>query len=114
MLEQILTFTMSYVQLIITGLLLIVVILKLIHIGQIRRINKKLNYAAIRLQQYLDAVFVEEAQEPQEAAEEEKAQLEVPQQLKSQQEEHMRVSLEQRKQQKDGELLDTVLQEIFD
>lgn len=136
MLEQILTQAMSYIQLITAALLFIGVVLELIHIGQTRRINKKLSYAAHWLQRYLNAVFNEETEEPagEEAQPEPEAvpepapepvpeleampepaaaQLEVSTLLKSRQEENMRVSLAQKKLQKDEELLDTVLQEVF-
>lgn len=139
MLEQILTQAVSYIQLITAGLLFLGVVLELVHIGQTRRINKKLSYAAHWLQRYLNAVFNEETQEPAErvmqpepepeitpepvpqpapvsepAPEPAAAQLEVSTLLKSRQEENMRVSLAQKKLQKDEELLDTVLQEIFE
>lgn len=115
MLEEILTQAMSYIQLIIAALLLFGVVLQLIHIGQTRRINKKLNYAGMKLQQYLNVVFTEEEEEEQKEDKPVQAvQAEVIQSRKSRQEEDMRVSLEHKKQQKDGELMDTVLQEIFD
>lgn len=115
MLEEILTQAMSYIQLIIAALLLLGVVLQLIHIGQTRRINKKLNYAGMKLQQYLNVVFTEEEEEEQKEDKPVQAvQAEVIQSRKSRQEEDMRVSLEHKKQQKDGELMDTVLQEIFD
>lgn len=128
MLEQILTQAMSYIQLITAALLLLAVLLELIHIGQIRRINKKLSYAVHWLQRYLNAVFNDEPEEPMEeeqpqvepapelvpASEQTEEQLEVSKLLKSRQEENMRVSLAQKKLQKNEELLDTVLQEIFD
>lgn len=118
-LEQIFTQAMSYIQLIIAALLLLEVILGLIHIRQTRKISKKISYAGLKIQQYLDAVFDNEeeveVEEEEEAAEEDKpVQLEVLETRKSQQEENMRVSLEHKKQRKDGELMDTVLQEIFD
>ncbi len=115
MLEEILTQAMSYIQLIIAALLLLGVVLQLIHIGQTRRINKKLNYAGMKLQQYLNVVFTEgEEEEQKEDKPVQAVQAEVIQSRKSRQEEDMRVSLEHKKQQKDGELMDTVLQEIFD
>lgn len=128
MLEQILTQAMSYIQLITAALLLLAVLLELIHIGQTRRINKKLSYAVHWLQRYLNAVFNDEPEEPMEeeqpqvelapelvpASEQTEEQLEVSKLLKSRQEENMRVSLAQKKLQKNEELLDTVLQEIFD
>ena len=115
MLEEILTQAMSYIQLIIAALLLLGVVLQLIHIGQTRKINKKLNYAGMKLQQYLNVVFTEEEEEEQKEDKPVQAvQAEVIQSRKSRQEEDMRVSLEHKKQQKDGELMDTVLQEIFD
>ncbi len=116
MLEEILTQAMSYIQLIIAALLLLGVVLQLIHIGQTRRINKKLNYAGMKLQQYLNVVFTEEEEEEEQKEDKpvQAVQAEVIQSRKSRQEEDMRVSLEHKKQQKDGELMDTVLQEIFD
>lgn len=123
MLEQVLAFIMSNVQLITAALLFAAIVFELIHIGQTRRINKKLSYAGRWLQRYLNAVLNDEAQETEETRkdtivltepEEKKAQTEASQLLKSRQEENMRVSLAHKKMQKDEELLDTVLQEIFD
>lgn len=132
MLEQILTQAMSYIQLITAALLLLAVLLELIHIGQTRRINKKLSYAVHWLQRYLNAVFNDEPEEPleeeqpqvelapelapasEQTEEQTEEQLEVSKLLKSRQEENMRVSLAHKKLQKNEELLDTVLQEIFD
>ena len=116
MLEEILTLTMPYIQLIIAALLLLGVVLELIHIGQTRRISKRLKYAGMKLQQYLNVVFTdeEEDEDEEEVVEDKPVQTEAIQTRKSRQEEDMRVSLEHKKQQKDGELMDTVLQEIFD
>lgn len=117
MLEQILALIIPNLRLITAGLILLGVFLELVHIGQTRRINRKLSRAGTRLQQYLDVVFNSEDEKAKEEETDESrqaAQLEVPQARKSRQEENMRVSLEQKRQQKDGELLDTVLQEIFD
>ncbi len=139
-LEPILTQVMSNIQLIIGILLFIAVVLEFVHIRQTRRINKKLSYAGRWLQRYLNAVFNEDSSsEPEEEEEEETAalreqrdlprseqeniqrrddiepaELAVSQPLKSRQEENMRLSLAHKKQRKDEELLDTVLQEIFD
>lgn len=124
MLVQILTQAMSHVQLITAILLLAAVVLQLVHIGQTRRINKKLSNAGRWLQRYLNAVFQDEEdaagqeevylrEEAKERAREVEAQL-TAQPLQSRQEENMRSSLENKKQKKDEELLDTVLQEIFD
>ncbi len=126
MLEQILTQAMSHVQLITAVLLLTVAVLEFVHIGQTSRINKKLSRAGRWLQRYLNAVFSEETyDEP--AEEETKArteirantgekemQLTVAQPLKSRQEEEMRNSIARKKQKRDEELLESVLQEIFD
>lgn len=125
MLDQILTLAMSHVQLITTALIFAAVVLELIHIGQTRRINKRLGRAGRWLQRYLNAVFSEDAYEEPVKEErdtraevntntEEDAQLSAAQTIKSRQEENMRASLAQKKQKKDEELLDTVLQEIFD
>ncbi len=134
MLDQVLALAMSHVQLITACLLLTAVALELIHIGQTSRINKKLSRAARWLQRYLNAVFNESTQENETIQEEQdtriqrsreqnpesrasvrdtKAQLEVAQ-LKSMQEENMRASLARKKEKRDEELLDSVLQEIFD
>ena len=125
MLDQILTFAMSHVQLIIAALIFVTVVLELVHIGQTRRINKKLSRAGHWLQRYLNAVFHEDAYEEPEEEEtdirtgiktdtREETQLSVVQPVKSRQEENMRVTLAPKKQKKEEELLDTVLQEIFD
>ena len=129
MLDQILTFTMSNIQLITAILIFLAVVLQLLHIGQTRRINKKLSRAGHWLQRYLNAVFHEDAYEETENEEtgneetdtgtdtkdmREEPQLSVVQPVKSRQEENMRSTLANKKQKKDEELLDTVLQEIFD
>lgn len=126
MLDQILTQAMSHVQLITAILIFAAVALELVHIGQTRRINKRLGRAGHWLQRYLNAVFREDAyEEPvkeetdiragvEEHHHKEHVQLAVEQPVKSRQEENMRVSLAQKKQKKEEELLDTVLQEIFD
>lgn len=128
MFEQILALFMPHLQMIIAALLFVAVFLELVHIGQIRRIHKKINYAARCLQKYLDTVFYDDGDEESALVEEQQLQeTETVQQggqtaiqvdtsklLKSRQEENMRVSLAHKKLQKDGELLDTVLQEIFD
>lgn len=125
MLDQILTLTMSNVQLITAALIFAAVVLELVHIGQTRRINKRLSRAGHWLQRYLNAVFHEDAYEEQEKEEtnirtgiktntEEEIQLSVAQPVRSRQEENMRTTLAQKKQKKEEELLDTVLQEIFD
>lgn len=126
MLEQILAQAVSHVQLITAALILSAVALELIHIGQTRRINKKLSRAGRWLQRYLNAVFSEDTHEtaekdtkqaertsPRTRGKEQEVQLEAAQ-PKSLQEENMRASLARRKQKKDEELLDSVLQEIFD
>ncbi len=129
MLDQILTLTMSNIQLITAILIFLAVVLQLLHIGQTRRINKKLSRAGHWLQRYLNAVFHEDAYEETENEEtgneetdigtdtkdmREEPQLSVVQPVKSRQEENMRSTLANKKQKKDEELLDTVLQEIFD
>lgn len=125
MLDQIQTFAMSHVQLITAVLIFAAVVLELVHIGQTRRINKKLSRAGRWLQRYLNAVFHEDAYEEPEEEEtdirtgikidtREEAQLSVEQSVKSRQEENMRTALARKKQKKEEELLDTVLQEIFD
>lgn len=125
MLDQIQTFAMSHVQLITAALIFAAVVLELVHIGQTRRINKKLSRAGHWLQRYLNAVFHEDAyEEPEEEEPDikaeigtdtmEEAQLSVEQSVKSRQEENMRTALARKKQKKEEELLDTVLQEIFD
>ncbi len=130
MLEQILTQAMSHIQLITGILLLTAVALELIHIRQTSRINKKLSYAGRWLQRYLNAVFNEEAhnepededtdtkihvkEQDQSRAEQVQFTVSQPQPLKSRQEENMRLSLAHKKQKKDEELLESVLQEIFD
>ncbi len=113
MLEQILAQIMSQLQLIIAALLLAAVILEIIHIRQTQKIHKKISYAGRWLQRYLKVVLSENTDD--ELQQEDAAkQLEVSQSLKSRQEEDMRMSLIQKKQKKDGELLDSVLEEIFD
>jgi len=125
MLDQILTFAMSHVQLITAALIFAAVVLELVHIGQTHRINKKLSRAGHWLQRYLNAVFHEDDYEKPEEEEtdirtgiktdaREETQLSVAQPVKSQQEENMRITLARKKQKKEEELLDTVLQEIFD
>ena len=127
MLDQILTLTMSNIQLITAILIFLAVVLQLLHIGQTRRINKKLSRAGHWLQRYLNAVFHEDAYEENEETGNEETdtgtdtkdmreepQLSVVQPVKSRQEENMRSTLANKKQKKDEELLDTVLQEIFD
>ena len=128
MFEQILALFMPHLQMIIAALLLIAVFLELVHIGQIRRIHKKINYAGRCLQKYLDTVFYNDEDEETALVEEQQMQetgtlqqgeqtaiqVDTSKLLKSRQEENMRVSLAHKKLQKDGELLDTVLQEIFD
>lgn len=138
MFNQILTLAMSYVQLITAALLFVVVVLELVHIRQIRRINKRLSRAGQWLQRYLSVVFLEDADEKMETEEtdrkagmkedteeivkidktekdkNEEVQLSAAQPLRSRQEENMRVILTHKKLRKDEELLDTVLQEIFD
>lgn len=138
MFDQILTLAMSYVQLITAALLFVVVVLELVHIRQIRRINKRLSRAGQWLQRYLSVVFLEDADEKMETEEtdrkagmkedteeivkidktekdkNEEVQLSAAQPLRSRQEENMRVILTHKKLRKDEELLDTVLQEIFD
>lgn len=131
MLDQILTFTMSNIQLITTGLIFAAVFLEFVHIGQTSRINRRLKRAGHWLQRYLNAVFREDAYEESEqpetgleedvrtsgksdAKERESVQLSAAQPVKSRQEEEMRVALAHKKQRKEEELLDTVLQEIFD
>ncbi len=137
MFDQILTLAMSYVQIITAVLIFIAVILEIVHIGQTRRMNKRLARAGHWLQRYLETVFRDDACEEVEKAEaesvkaddgdyeteecsteenvtEEAVQLSAGQPLRSRQEENMRVTLKHKKQKKDEELLDTVLQEIFD
>lgn len=135
MFDQILTLAMSYVQLITAALIFTVVVLELVHIGQVRRINKRLSRAGHWLQRYLSVVFLEDADEKMETEEtdtevgmkedtkeidktvkdkNEEVQLSAAQPLRSRQEENMRVILTHKKLRKDEELLDTVLQEIFD
>lgn len=122
-LEQILAQVIPNLQLITAALIFIVAALELIHIGQTSRINRKLSRAGRWLQRYLNTVFSESTQESAQEEEEiplsarireEDAQLEVADVPRSTQEEQMRVSLERRKLRKDEELLDSVLQEIFD
>lgn len=139
-LEQFLTQAMSHIQLIMGILLLTAVVLELVHIRQTSRINKKLSYAGRWLQRYLNAVFNEDSRSESEEEESEErntlkeqrniqrseqrntqkregteqVQYTVSQPLKSRQEENMRLSLAHKKNKKEEELLDTVLQEIFD
>lgn len=124
MLEQILTQAMSHVQLITAVLLLTVAVLELVHIGQTSRINKKLSRAGRWLQRYLNAVFREETYDESEEEEteaeiraktgEKEVQLAVAQPVKSRQEEEMRNTIAKKKRKRDEELLESVLQEIFD
>lgn len=125
MLDEILTLAMSHIQLITAALMAAAVLLELIHIGQTRRINKRLHKAGLWLQRYLNTVLSDDtyeeskAEETDSAAEarvydEDEAQLSAEQSVKSRQEENMRVALAHKKTKKDEELLDTVLQEIFD
>ncbi len=129
MLEQVLAFIMPNLQLITAALLFAAIVFELIHIGQTRRINKKLSYAGRWLQRYLNVVLNDNAQETDERdhtdeterqtvvlaqAETKEMKIENSQLLKSRQEENMRVSLANKKLQKDEELIDSVLQEIFD
>lgn len=143
-LEKFLAYAMSNIQLIICILLFIAVVLELVHIRQTSRINKKLSYAGRWLQRYLNAVFNEDSYSESEDEESEEGnipneqisvqqyeqknmqgkiqngegteqeQIAVSQPLKSRQEENMRISLAHKKQRREEELLDTVLQEIFD
>lgn len=119
MLDEILTFAVSHIQLITAGLMFAAVFLELVHIGQTRRINKRLHKAAKWLQRYLSVVLSEdtyEEPEPAQAADdpEDEAELSAANMLQSRQEENMRTVLAQKKQRRNEELLDTVLQEIFD
>lgn len=120
MLEQFLEQAVSNAQLITAALLFVLAVLELIQIVQTRRINKKLRRAGDWLQRYLDVVFNEEEPDVADGEEEKGCEperemhVETLLPLKSRQEENMRVSLAQKKQKKDEELLDTVLQEIFD
>lgn len=133
MLDQILTLLMSNIQLITTGLIFAAVFLEFVHIGQTSRINRRLKRAGHWLQKYLNAVFREDAYEESEQSEDgqeeeadirtagktdtkerETVQLSAARPVKSRQEEDMRVALAHKKQKKEEELLDTVLQEIFD
>lgn len=127
MFDQILTLAMSHVQMITAVLIFAAVILELVHIGQTRRMNKRLARAGHWLQRYLNTVFHDDVCEEAEKVEtepvqadakensaEEAVQLSAEQPLRSRQEENMRVTLKHKKQKKDEELLDTVLQEIFD
>ncbi len=132
MFDQILTLAMSYIQLITAALIFIVAVLQLVHIGQTRRINKRLSRAGHWLQRYLSVVLHEDADEEMDTEEtdikegmnadtkeaeteqEEEVQLSAGQPLRSRQEENMRVTLAHKKEKKEEELLDTVLQEIFD
>ncbi len=115
MLDQILTLTMSNIQLITAILIFLAVVLQLLHIGQTRRINKKLSRAGHWLQRYLNAVFHEDAYEETENEEtgneetdtgtdtkdmREEPQLSVVQPVKSRQEENMRSTLANKKQKK--------------
>ena len=125
MLDQILTQAVSNIQLVTAVLLLTVALLQLVHIGQKSRINKKLSREGRWLQRYLNAVFSEEtddepAEEQIQAGQEitvtagdKEMQLEAAA-ARSRQEENMLVSLAHKKLKKDEEILDTVLQEIFD
>ena len=119
MLDEILTFAVSHIQLITAGLMFAAVFLELVHIGQTRRINKRLHRAGKWLQRYLSVVLSEdtyEEPEPAQAADdpEDEAELSAANMLQSRQEENMRTVLAQKKQRRTEELLDTVLQEIFD
>lgn len=121
MLEEILAQADAYVQWLTALLLLLAVLLEIIHIMQTRRINKRLKHAARRLQKYLDTVFadVPEEAEPEESWTEPEetetvVRLEAEPVLQSRQEKDMRATLKNRKLQQEDELLDTVLQEIFD
>ncbi|MCI9610989.1 MAG: hypothetical protein HFH33_02970 [Eubacterium sp.] len=119
MLDEILTFAVSHIQLITAGLMFAAVFLELVHIGQTRRINKRLHRAGKWLQRYLSVVLSEdtyEEPEPAQAADdpEDEAELSAANMLQSRQEENMRTVLAQKKQRRNEELLDTVLQEIFD
>jgi len=121
MLEQLFAQGMAHIQLIIALLLVAGLVLELVHIAQTRKINKRLGHAGTRLQRYLDAVMsdVQAEEEPQTSEGQQETDVE-PQQVQlsvSQQEQNMRTVIEQRKQQRDDELLDTVdavLQEVFD
>ena len=119
MLDEILTFAVSHIPLITAGLMFAAVFLELVHIGQTRRINKRLHRAGKWLQRYLSVVLSEdtyEEPEPAQAADdpEDEAELSAANMLQSRQEENMRTVLAQKKQIRNEELLDTVLQEIFD
>ena len=119
MLDEILTFAVSHIQLITAGLMFAAVFLELVHIGQTRRINKRLHRAGKWLQRYLSVVLSEdtyEEPEPAQAADdpEDEAELSAANMLQSRQEENMRTVLAQKKQRRNEELLDTVLQDIFD
>ena len=119
MLDEKLTFAVSHIQLITAGLMFAAVFLELVHIGQTRRINKRLHRAGKWLQRYLSVVLSEdtyEEPEPAQAADdpEDEAELSAANMLQSRQEENMRTVLAQKKQRRNEELLDTVLQEIFD
>lgn len=126
MLDEILAFAVSHAQWITDCLIFALVLLELVHIGQTRRINKRLHKAGQWLQRYLSVVLredtyeepdQEETGEAKEAAgddTDDEAQLSAANMLKSRQEENMRTVLAQKKQKRNEELLDSVLQEIFD
>ena len=101
MLDEILTFAVSHIQLITAGLMFAAVFLELVHIGQTRRINKRLHRAGKWLQRYLSVVLSEdtyEEPEPAQAADdpEDEAELSAANMLQSRQEENMRTVLAQK------------------
>ena len=69
MFDQILTFAVSQVQLITAALILVAVVLEIIHIGQTRRMNKRLGRAGHWLQRYLNVVFREDTDDKLETEE---------------------------------------------
>ena len=120
----------EYLPMVSTCLVAGLLLLEGIQVAQLNRINRRLNKAGAKLRDYLDTVLSEEEyEEPiQEAVEEVHVQKEEAQEaqplvipkmemsrISSRQETDMRTAIEQRKRQKDADqLLDSVLQEIFD
>ena len=105
---------LSDAQWLTVGLIGVVVCLEIIQIGQIGKIRKQQEYALKKIREYLEVVFSEDENGETDAAEQQESVLDVPKPICSRQEQEMRAVLTQKKQQKEDELLETVLEEIFE
>lgn len=128
LLEQILVQADIHIQWILAAGLLCLIIIEEIHVIQLRKVNRRLAYASQKLTKYFDSIFADsEFEEEEESKTEIPAAADEPEQavsanveidngrILSKQENDMRTAIAQHKKQKnDTQLLDMVLQEIFD